>query len=459
MENKFRIANNGQELQQDDVNQVAEQAALADDRVFAEFLRMKPYDGSTVVKGILPYTTDATNGETDPFNFIDVSGIADRYVFIRPFRAFVGTRTAAATDAKKNVQDIRSVLVVGPGPDSHTATPPGTWFRLGDYSAGATYRWDLIYLAVSVDADAATVSRYIKDPSTLAIAASNVVTNIVTSASIAVVNGTPHATTPTQPAVPADGGGVYNIPLAYVRRQVSVPTVELADIQICAPMIPMARSNGVSTLRPASGQFKSGVGAMTTTALNSWASSGVRPSVYIPPNCLGSEKLIVALDFSDASSANWSHAQYAVIDDSRDWRKHLFHSWAQACNTAVAGTQAFSWVGAGAPNLPSATDTLPISMSCGQSFQTDLTVGSSGGSGFGTFSGPNNGRIAARYYLATSNGSTTVGDPWRLDSNAAFAFAIYVDGSTGELKLFYGTGISRSIVFVHLEAIGPMPSY
>ena len=54
MEPKYHSAANGQELQQQDVDSIAEQAALADDRLLWELLRLTP-QSATPQKGILTY--------------------------------------------------------------------------------------------------------------------------------------------------------------------------------------------------------------------------------------------------------------------------------------------------------------------------------------------------------------------------------------------------------------------
>lgn len=112
MESKFQLLNNGQEVQTSDINSMSDSAALADDRVLAELLRMPPYDGSTVTKGVIPFTAETRSDSSDAFNVVSGLGVAG-VIRVRPFRALVGSRTAEASDPKKNWRDIRSTIHIG----------------------------------------------------------------------------------------------------------------------------------------------------------------------------------------------------------------------------------------------------------------------------------------------------------------------------------------------------------
>lgn len=439
MEPRFQLLNNGQELQQTDVNLIADDAALADDRVIAEFLRLPYYDGVTVTKGVLPYTDHHANTE-----LVRPSGSNNGRVMVAPFRAIIGSRTAVATDSKKNWRDIRTTIYLG----SATALS-GT---IGPLAPGNSInpRWDLIYAIVTPDADAAGVSRYVKNPTTENIAASTIVTTQSTTISIAVVTGTAGAS-PALPAIPADGASYY-IPLAYVRTG---PTftggatgILGSDIYVVAPCVPMDRASGVITCRPATSQNTanqtgSGPAGLSTAAIGTWGSSGVYPKTYLPPTACGAEKLLIALDLTNASSASWSIANYGVVDDSRDWRKHLFFSWGMA-GYPSGGSASFAWLSAASP-IPNATFSggIPLyklATLAGQSFLSNMTAGASG------FAGPHDGGMV---FQATDQTMDFL--------NAGATIYLYVDDTDGKLKFYNVGGNPRAYVFICLEAIGPIP--
>ncbi len=109
-EPQFQLVDNGQEVQQADFDLLGQTSGLADDRVLAEFLRFPPYTG-TVVKAIYPYGTSTSASAAT----VSAPGTASGSVLINPFRAIVGSRTAAATDALKSWRDVRSGVLVGGG--------------------------------------------------------------------------------------------------------------------------------------------------------------------------------------------------------------------------------------------------------------------------------------------------------------------------------------------------------
>ena len=54
-EKKYVHLLDGQEVEEDDLNGISENAALADDRVLAELVRVRPYNGTSPSRGIMPY--------------------------------------------------------------------------------------------------------------------------------------------------------------------------------------------------------------------------------------------------------------------------------------------------------------------------------------------------------------------------------------------------------------------
>ncbi len=426
---------------------MSENAAYADDRVLAEFLRMPPNNG-TVTKGVIPFTEDTISGSgtdiiaNDPFSTVAPTGVGDRSVIVRPFRALISSLIAEGTDAKKSWRDIRSGVFVG-----SSTTRNGT-VQLAAAHASLN-RWDLVYAIVTPDADGSSVTRYKKDPTSGAVTSPTVVLNKNTTITLAKVTGTA-ASSPALPTIPADSATVFNIPLAYVRVAAGGGSgfgVLPSDILIAIPCIPMSRASGVSTVRPANGQFKPNkagtatFSATTVGGLANWANNGLQPSTYLSPNSIGSEKLMIALDLSSGSIATWSVQQYGIIDDSRDWRKRLFVGIAQASFTSPT----FSWQGSGTHYIPASaarlTDSTRIgtSVKMGQSFVSNM-------SGVGGFAGPNNGC------------SVWEGSQSELDFSAAHSIYLYVDDVTGALR-FFSTGDPLALIFILLEAIGPLTGY
>lgn len=309
MEQQFKLQYNGQQVIQDDLNLLGETSALADDRVFAELFRMAPFDGTTVRRGILP----AGYSGSHSLALVAPNG-ASASVVVNPFRSFVGSRATAAVGPVANWRDIRSTLAVGTTGLAQTKS-------FAPNSSGNP-RWDLVYAAVSVDADTATVERKVKDPDTSAITATNVVTRIATTVALGVVQGTA-AASPNQPAPPADASGTYYIPLAYVRIPNgfnATSTVLASDIATVAPCISLSRTTGASTLSIPDCAYN-----LTAAQIQAWGATGTRPARFMPSTLQGAESLFVYLDLTNASSANWSHASTSVID-SRNWRRR-FTKW------------------------------------------------------------------------------------------------------------------------------------
>lgn len=319
MEDKFQVLNNGQSIVQADFNQLGSYA-LMDDHVFAELIRMAPYDGVDVSKAILPYGVPALlTGDRATV----IRNGATGSVLVRPFRAFVGSRTDEATNAKDNWRDVKSAIWLGSSTSQTAALTLAA-------NASGNPRWDLVYAVVTPDADTATVSRKVKNTTTKVIAATSVVTTVVTTVAVAVQAGTPGAL-PVFPTIPADGAGAYNIPLAYVR----VPngfngtsTVARTDI-VCA--IPMAsiEAGGSSSLAPATYMFKAGgapsaLGGLTPAREGAWGATGTRPGWFMPPDLAAGPSRLLAFDLSSGTSTNWSHQSGCILDLSTNWSRRLF---------------------------------------------------------------------------------------------------------------------------------------
>lgn len=355
MESQYQHTVNGQEVQQDDLNAMGEAGALADDRVLAELLRLAPYD-SGAAKAIVPFHIDGADvASWDPNDATIVpSGSADSKVRINPFRAVVGSRTAIGTDAKKAWRDIRSALLVGA-----TTLYQETQLAV----TAANHRIDLIYAQVNVDVNAAAVSRYVKTAGGSG-SASLISTIKQTTVQIGVVQGA-EAGSPTRPALPADSGSAYYIPLAYVHLQHPHTLVTAIDpdwIEEVAPISMLSRALGASSLRPANMCHK--IGGIIE---GGWAP--YRPALYLPPSMVGGQSIVIPINTTVFSAGTTK-----VIDDSIDWRKRVFRWQVQR----LSGS--FSWLKLGGVDAPSVVNATAAKLGAawmvgfGQSFEDDGTA-------------------------------------------------------------------------------------
>jgi len=335
---KFQLLNNGQQLQQDDVNLLGEVAALAEDYVFAELFRMTPYNGTTVTKAILPYGHQ-TSGKTAT---VAPSGLADGRVTVNPFRAFVSSRTAVASEAQENWRDVRSVLAVEEGDTALT-----TSIQFAANSSGNA-RWDLVYAAVEVEKNATGVTRKTKNPTTKVISSGTVVVTKVMGITLDKIAGTPHAS-PAWPAITADSGSTYYIPLAYVRIPngfTSGSTIAVTDIADIAPVLRLSQAVGGSSIEVANSHYTSGSSYLTTARIANWGATGTRPALFLPSTITGWTSVLVAADLTTGSE---SHANGAIVD-TRDWRNRFVRYMAVVApasstfrwNDAISGIPATS---------------------------------------------------------------------------------------------------------------------
>lgn len=304
-EKRFKLDYDGQAVIQGDMNLLGESSGLADDRVLAELLRLTPYDGSTVARGIMPYRSGTTA-------LVAPNG-ASGSVVVSPFRAVIGSRTAVATDALANWRDIRSGISVAEGSSSLTQS-----VSFAANSSGNP-RWDLVYSAVTIDANGPTSSRLVKDPGTGVVNAQTVSQYMRTTVSLAVVTGTA-AASPVWPSAPSDAGSTYYVPIAYVRIPngfSASSTVATTDVALVAKILHISGATG--SIRSAVADSHQ---TLSTARQQAWGSSGTRPNIFIPPTVGGGETLVCYFDFSSATSSNWSHQTGDTVD-SRDWRGRL----------------------------------------------------------------------------------------------------------------------------------------
>jgi hypothetical protein len=417
VEKKFQVASNGQQVITTDLNLLGETSALSDDRVFAELLRMTPYNGSTAARGILPYGSALTASAGTV-----IANGATGSVLVNPFRAFVGSRTAVATNAKENLRDIRSAIAVG-------TTTLGQSVSLAANASGNP-RWDLVYATVAIEADDAGVTRKVKNPTTKVISGATVVITKSNTVTLGVVTGTPGAS-PSTPSTPADAGSNYVIPLAYVRIPngfTAASTVTNLDIAHIAPIVAVAPATGGASVRLANNHNKIGLGGVSAAQMQAWgASTASRPYAFIGSHCgNGAESLLLAVDLTTGSE---THSNGAILDDTRDWRRRV----TKYMVTVTSGGSRFgAWASAG--DAPRAT---PIAGGSGSS----PTIAGLGH----TFTVDTNRRVLE--VVGTTGVTTPIAN--------GTSFGLDVD-SSGRLVLNF-TGAPNAHFFVWLDLSGPFP--
>jgi hypothetical protein len=421
---RFALTQNGQEVEQSDINSLSDAGGLADDHVLAELLRLAPFSGNGVAKAILPFGTTATVSPAGATGSVTVS----------PFRAVVGTRdTVANIGTLKNWNDLRSAIFTGPNAlalsqqlQSNTTAQP---------------RWDLLYAQVAVDQPGAQVSRYRKDPATEQVTVVQVAKSLVQSISVNVVQGTSGGPKPT---LPPDGGGTFFFPLANVRVPANfgpLSTVATTDIEDLAPYVPLALTTGASILVPANHQYKEG-GSVLSSAAFAWGNGGPRPGPVIPPTMTGCEGRLIAIDVQAATSASWSHQPGSVVDDSRDWRNRIFR-WFAVVNTNATWLYPWDRSSSQAARAFGATGTIwqggGMAFGFGQSFVADS---------LGTIKYP---VPTEAMPMAAQLSQTNVNLP------AGTNLVLYVDTGTGNLAVAI-TGAPGVRCFFWLEASGQFPN-
>lgn len=409
----------GQEVAVADFNLLGSVAGLADDRVFAEWLRTIVFDGANTYKTILPYGTlqieGLTPGTAVNFGTVQPTGSANGSVNVFPFRAVVGSRTSVGTSPALNWSDIRTALFTGAATLSQT-------LALAANSSGNP-RWDLIYATVSVDTPSGTQTRRVKTPSTGVVTAQTVTTQLLNPVTVGQTQGTPGAT-PTIPALPSDSGGNYFIALAAVRVPNgfnSSTTIVNADIrdQVAISAL-QSPTTGVGRICPASGNNdQAGTYATDLSGPGAWAAgtAGQRPGVFLPPGLVGGEERVILIDANNSSHP--SHANGSVVDDTIDWRNRFTRVEGQARTS----TELFACdPSAGTTALPNFALTA-LSAVYSNTFKADA------------------GLVAGASTLATYNTG---------------AFGLYVLASDGKLRWFTnGSVANRFFLWIKASTIFP----
>lgn len=415
MEDRTQLTVNGQELQQSDVNNLGKVSALADDRVLAEILRMAPYNG-TVARAVVPY---GYKGNPSLLHGLVRPAGNSGAVCVNAFRAVVGSRANIATiGVKDNWRDIRTAIFT-----NATGTASDPTVPLGANSSGSP-RWDLIYAVVTVDANGPSVTRYVKNPTSLATSPQSLVSTLITTVTLAVQPGITGAT-PVRPTAPADTSTSWNIPLAYVR----VPNgfngtsaVLPVDINIIATPATPAGSSGAASCRVATSNYQPA--QMVTTYQNAWGAGTYRNPTYLPSDMVGATELIVLIN-------QVSHTNGSLVDDSIDWSRRFF-KW--SANMGINATGFFDFdsttsTSNNAPSLDKVLNASGISASFADSHNT-------GQSRVVSLSTPGTFPIN---YLGGIPGTAN--------------FGLYVDRSTGNLR-YYRDASMDGFLTIWLTASG-----
>lgn len=417
MQKQYFVQNNGQEVQQSDLNLLGENSALADDRTLQGILRLFPYAGGVTAKAVVPVD----------FAPLVSPAVGVGSVFVSPFLAVIGSRSDSAGDVLKNYQDIRSAWLLG-------GLPFGAGQQLAHASnASGNPRWDLILAQVTVDPNDTSVTRYVKDPVSLQPVPQTLPVTKKTNVVVVITPGTP-AASPTKPAAPADVGNIYFIPIAYVRIPNGfngTSTTTINDIEECGPVVTASQAMGLSGILPANSCFKPTGAMLAAGGRDPWAASGNRPRAYLPPSMTGGAQRFIPLQFTDAPN---NLANGDIVDDSIDWRNRLFR-W-QAC---VGSGIRFAWD----PTLattpcPSTLQggTLSHQQGMGQSFVSE--------------------GVASQCPVAQINGTAQSPVQHRTDQVPANTVVqLYVDQSDGKLKLALSGAAPAACVLFWIDATAP----
>jgi len=430
MQSSFELTIDGQALNIDDLNTIADEAALADDYVYAELFRRCPYlAGGTnpVDKSILPYRVEKLT-ETDMNTSSLVTGYgATGSVYVWPFRAIIGTRVSYNPE---NWYDVRTGMYVGSVLDLATG-----------HATVANPRWDLIYARVDIDLASSPEYRLVKAADgTISQQALSLYKR--TTVSLGVVNGSEGAS-PVRPDLPADGAGAYYIPLVFVLIEHPFTTATVVPIDHIAEIAPVAQMSSATsavTLQPANGHYSldpTYVGLYDQLLTRDWTVAAGRPQEFLPSSMAGGASRFFALDFI-TSPPSIAADHTAVLDDSIDWRNRLM--WFTVYATREASND-FAWhTVAGSPTTALEPQGL-VETGAGAN-GTAVFVGNS----FNAHLGVVCLRLSA--------------DDWDL-FNVDSILNILVDGTTGYLLAennFVATALNMKFV-IKVDASGQFPNF
>ena len=422
----------GAEQQNGDAALMGSVGGLADDRTLAEILRLQPF-GGTVTKAVLPYDVSGSL-QVQFAGTVQPTRSANGSVLVYPFRAVIGSRTSTSSTisvALQNWRDIRTGVFTGPSGQQTLA--------LAANSSGNP-RWDLVYASFAVDTPSNQVQRRIKDPSSGAQSVQSVYQYLAQAITVSVLQGTP-AATPAIPSAPSDSGTTYNIPLAAVRVINGfgpTSTVLASDIRDQSPFVPISKSTGSTSIRPAAGNNDiGGTYAVDTTFQWPVTSGANRPGVFLPPSWVGAEEIIVHIDAR--TSGHPSHPSGDVVDASVDWSNRVF--WVMAC----FGQHPF-WSD---PSLASTTQCTPNAV--------DFAIPGSFSAGNVVVVGPANSTYQDGF-IVSGTSTICVGNSGRYSLfPAGTGLGLYVN-SAGQLLSFV-QGNPNLALFAWIRASAPFPNF
>lgn len=429
-EQQYYPATDGQEFGIPDAQGVGVTSGLADDRTLDELLRMTPFDGTNTYKTILPYGVTPIDGSlgSTPANpgTVQPSGSANGSILVNPFRAIVGSRVAAASDALENWRDIRSSVVTGSSGLTQT-------FQLAANSSGNP-RWDLVYVTLSVDVASGTQLRRVKNPSTGVVSAIDVTTVLLNPAVVSVLTGTP-AATPAIPSLPADSGGNYNIAIAAVlvpngfSATSTVLTTQIRD-QVGNLNLTNGAGQTVAALHEAVTQHvkpASGNNDRAGTYATNRPYTTTRPGMFLPPGMAGGGQMFVEV-YNVVSTP--SHPNNSIVDNSIDWRNRMVVVFVQTTTSITFANDPTGTPGNVMP-LYSAQPAVVSShvpfLQMSQTFQPDATLATNGSTVIvlGT-SATVDGTTVGLYVLSTDG--TLRWSSSGASPNASYAFWIWYSG-------------------------------
>lgn len=424
-ENEYVHPENGAEVREQDINLMSHDGAIADDRTLWELLRLT-HGAATPQKAVLPYGKSGWKPDLGPDNATPLTStalvqgnVANGSVYVLPFRALIGSTFTANTFDPEYLRGQRSSYLYG-------ATWHGRTVAVAANVSGNP-RWTLVYANVTPDGPGDSANYVKKDPGTLVV--SLVVAGTITvktTVTITTVDGTP-AGSPTKPTLPADGGGVYKVALAYLWIPDGfggASAVTRAAIHEVAPCVPLHSSTGVSAVSPANQNSING-GVVDVRQ----GPTAVRAGAYLPSTMVGGEQRLVLMQFGVAPV---SHLDGDPVDSSVDWRFRYF-TWSIHYRTGTTTNDRFASDRNGAPTTPcmSAVNTT-TGHGVGQSFVNDSAQ--------------------------TVAYATSAGTAFYWDFGTGVRIAIHVDSASGNL-VFKASGGSTSQVFIKLEATAPYSNF
>lgn len=426
-EDQEQLTVDGQGVQQQDLNLAFREAALADDAVLAELLRLAPFNESAVAKAVVPYGVAGVNGA-----MVAPNG-ASGSVLLQPHRVVVGARTAVSATpgtATLNWKDVRS-RAYAPTDDNATLGHKVSFVA----NASGNPRWDVVCMRFDVDQNGPTASRNVRAPgtsATVAPVATPVVPNLTQVLTPTIIQGTP-ASSPAVPAITADvpgATGTYYVPIAAVLipNGFGATTTVLGEwIQMLAPIVPLSTAFGAVVARPPN-RLSS---ALSSALMQTWGASGTRPTMALPCTRTGGVRMSFPFD---ATTATPPILDGAVLDDSMDWRGRTF---TVKCSGRAGATQFATQHGAASGAIPQAGGGAVSTTQEGQSSEDDsaavLGVGS---------------RNAGVVFFAANAQLSLV-------NAGPNAIGLYVDLSTGALKLYY-LGTPGQLLLFTVEATGAL---